>query len=146
MNECERSYSKEKTFLTEHNMVCRDLIGRDFNKYPNIEKKVDEVTKGLTFSGKNLMSKFMNNNKKMENALRNNENNFFIYTHSKPPLELNKWKFSNHIIYEFSTPKLDKVYSFRVEKKPQPNYLTKPFRRPKIDGDYFDKHIGIIEN
>jgi len=146
VNECERSYSKEKTFLTEHNMVCRDLIGRDFNKYPNIEKKVDEVTKGLTFSGKNLMSKFMNNNKKMENALRNNENNFFIYTHSKPPLELNKWKFSNHIIYEFSTPKLDKVYSFRVEKKPQPNYLTKPFRRPKIDGDYFDKHIGIIEN
>ena len=146
MNECERSYSKEKTFLTEHNMVCRNLIGRDFNKYPNIEKKIDEVTKGLTFSGKNLMSKFMNNNKKTENDLRNNENNFFIYTHSKPPLELNKWKFSNHIINEFSTPKLDKVYSFRVEKKPQPNYMTKPFRRPKIDGDYFDKHIGIIEN
>jgi hypothetical protein len=146
VNECERSYSKEKTFLTEHNMVCRNLIGRDFNKYPNIEKKVDEVTKGLTFSGKNLMSKFMNNNKKMENDLRNNENNFFIYTHSKPPLELNKWKFSNHIIKQFSVPELDKIYSFKTDAPPEPKYMTKPFRRPKIYGDFFDKKIGILGN
>ena len=146
MNECERSYAKEKSFLTEHNLVCRNLIGRDLNKYPNIERNIEEVVKGLTSSGQNLISRFMTNTKKTENDCRNNENNFFIYTHSKPPLYLNKWKFSNHIINEFSTPKLDKVYSFRVEKKPQPNYMTKPFRRPKIDGDYFDKHIGILEN
>lgn len=116
------------------------------NKYPNIEKNRDEVVKGLTLSGKNMIITFMKNHKNLENKLRRNDKNFFIYTHSKPPLDLNKWKFSNHIINEFSTPKLDKVYSFRVDKKPQPKYMTKPFKRPKIDGDYFDKHIGILEN
>ena len=88
-----------------------------------------------------MMSKFIETNKQMENNLRTNEDNFFKYMHSKPPLELNKWKFSNHIINEFSTPRLDKVYSFRVDKSPPPKYMTKPFRRPKIDGDYFDKCI-----
>lgn len=88
-----------------------------------------------------MMSKFIETNKQMENNLRTNEDNFFKYMHSKPPLELNKWKFSNHIINEFSIPRLDKVYSFRVDKSPPPKYMTKPFRRPKIDGDYFDKHI-----
>ena len=123
-------------------MVCRDLIGREFNKYPNREKNIDESVKGLTLAGKTMMTKFIETNKKMENALRTNEKNFFIYMHSKPPLELNKWKFSNHIINEFSTPKLDKIYSFRVDKKLAPKYMTKPFRRPKIYGDYFDKNIG----
>ena len=122
------------------------MIGRDLNKYPNIERNLNDVVKGLTIDGKKIITKFVETNKQMENALKTNEKNFFNYTHSKPPLELNKWKFSNHIIEHFSTPKLDKVYSFRVEKKPQPNYMTKPFRRPKIDGDYFDKHIGILEN
>ena len=123
-------------------MVCRDLIGREFNKYPNREKNIDESVKGLTLAGKTMMTKFIETNKKIENALRTNEKNFFIYKHSKPPLELNKWKFSNHIINEFSTPKLDKIYSFRVDKKLAPKYMTKPFRRPKIYGDYFDKNIG----
>ena len=123
-------------------MVCRDLIGREFNKYPNREKNIDESVKGLTLAGKTMMTKFIETNKKIENALRTNEKNFFIYLHSKPPLELNKWKFSNHIINEFSTPKLDKIYSFRVDKKLAPKYMTKPFRRPKIYGDYFDKNIG----
>ena len=123
-------------------MVCRDLIGREFNKYPNREKNIDKSVKGLTLAGKTMMTKFIETNKKIENALRTNEKNFFIYKHSKPPLELNKWKFSNHIINEFSTPKLDKIYSFRVDKKLAPKYMTKPFRRPKIYGDYFDKNIG----
>ena len=88
----------------------------------------------------------METNKQLENTLRNNDKNFFIYLHSKPPLELNKWKFSNHIIKQFSVPELDKIYSFKADKPPKPKYMTKPFRRPKIYGDYFDKHIGIIEN
>lgn len=116
------------------------------NKYPNVEKNLNDSIKGLTVGGKKLITKFVEANKQMENIMKTNEKNFFIYTHSKPPLDLNKWKFSNHIIEHFSIPKLDKVYSFRVEKKPKPSYMTKPFRRPKIDGDYFDKHIGILEN
>ena len=111
-----------------------------------MEKSISQTVVDLAPSGKKLMKKFMETNKQLENSLRNNDTNFFIYLHSKPPLELNKWKFSNHVIEHFSTPKLDKVYSFRVDKPPKPKYMTKPFRRPKIDGDYFDKHIGIIEN
>ena len=127
-------------------MVCRNLVGREFHGNPNRERSVDEAVKGLTNDGKRMITQFIKENKKVENALITNENNFFSYLHSKPPLELNKWKFSNHIINEFSIPKLDKVYSFRVDKQPTPKYMTKPFRRPKIDGDYFDKHIGILEN
>ena len=83
-------------------------------------------------------------NKKVEKALIENENNFFEYLHSKPPLDLNKWKFSNHIIKQFSVPELDKIYSFRTDAPPKPKYMTKPFRRPKIYGDYFYKRIGIL--
>jgi hypothetical protein len=70
-------------------MVCRNLIGRDFNKYPNSERTIADSIQNLTFSGKKLITKFMETNKQIENALRTNENNFFIYMHSKPPLELN---------------------------------------------------------
>jgi hypothetical protein len=111
-----------------------------------MERSISQTVADLTTSGKKMIKKFMETNKQLENSMRNNENNFFIYLHSKPPLQLNKWKFSNHVIEHFSVPKLDKVYSFRVDKTPKPKYMTKPFRRPKIDGDYFDKHIGIIEN
>ena len=119
-------------------MVCRNLVGREFHGNPNRERSVDEAVKGLTNDGKRMITQFIKENKKVENALITNENNFFSYLHSKPPLELNKWKFSNHIIKQFSVPELDKVYSFRIEKPIKPKYMTKPFRRPKIYCDYFD--------
>ena len=105
---------------------------------------MDEAVKGLTNVGKKMISQFIQENKKIEKALIENENNFFEYLHSKPPLELNKWKFSNHIIKQFSVPELDKIYSFKADKQPKPKYITKPFRRPRIYGDYFDKKIGIL--
>ena len=127
-------------------MVCRNLVGREFHDNPNRERSVDEAVKGLTNDGKRMITQFIKENKKVENALITNENNFFSYLHSKPPLELNKWKFSNHIIKQFSVPQLDKIYSFRTDKPPKPKYMTKPFRRPKIYGDYFYKNIGILLN
>ena len=122
------------------------MIGRDLNRNPNMERSVSQTVADLTTTGKKMIKKFMETNKQLENSMRNNEQNFFIYLHSKPPLQLNKWKFSNHVIEHFSTPKLDKVYSFRIDKTPKPKYMTKPFRRPKIDGDYFDilSHKNII--
>ena len=88
----------------------------------------------------------MKKNKNKENILKENDNNVFKYMHSKPPLLLNKWKYSNHIIKNFSVPHVDKVYSFRVDKRPEPSYIAKPFRRPKDNGDYFDKNIGVFYN
>ena len=59
-------------------------------------------------------------------------------------MKLNKWKFSNHVIEEFSRPKADEIYGYREKKKPKYDYTVEPFRRPKEQGDYFDKHIGIL--
>lgn len=143
---CERTYYKEKNLPNGHNMVCRNLVGREFHDNPNRERTVNEAVKGLTKEGKKMISQFIETNKQVEKNLIANENNFFEYLHSKPPLELNKWKFSNHTTKQFSIPELDKIYSFRVDKKPKPKYMTKPFRRPKIYGDYFDKNIGILGN
>ena len=146
LNLCERTYYKEKNLPTGHNMVCRNLVGREFHDNPNRERSINEAVKGLTKEGKKMLTTFIETNKQVEKDLITNENNFFSYMHSKPPLELNKWKFSNHIIKQFSVPELDKIYSFRIDKRPKPKYMTKPFRRPKIDGDYFDKNIGILGN
>ena len=142
----ERSYAKENTALTKHNLICRNLYSSEINPYPNNEKTISESIFGLTNYGKKTIKKFMEQNKEKENFLKENDNNVFKYMHSKPPLNLNKWKYGNHIIEYFSIPHLDKVYSFRVDTKPDPEYMTKPFRRPKDDGDYFDKHIGILYN
>ena len=143
---CDKTYSKEKDLPTGHDLVCRYLVGREFHNNPNRERSLSEAVNGLTNDGKRMITQFIKENKKVEKALITNENNFFAYLHSKPPLELNKWKFSNHIIKQFSVPELDKIYSFRTDKPPKPKYMTKPFRRPKIYGDYFDKNIGILGN
>lgn len=119
IQEAERSYAKEHTFLNKRNFYCKSLIGRDFDKYPNSNKVVDDVIKGLSKRGKRLISKFIEKNKKKEEEMKKKEKNFFTYLHSKPPLILNDWKFSNHIIEEFSTPKLDKIYSFTVASMPK---------------------------
>ena len=130
--------------MNKRNFYCKNLIGRDFNKYPNSDRAITDVVNGLSKKGKRMITKFIENNKKKEKQLKLIENDFFKYMHSKPPLKLNNWKFSNHIIKEFSTPKLDKIYSFTVETKPEVKYMTKPFKRPKIYGDYFDKKIGFL--
>ena len=45
------------------------------------------------------------------------------------------------IIKEFSRPPSDKIHSFANIIKTKPQYMTKPFRRPKENGDYFDKNL-----
>ena len=60
-------------------MVCRNLVGREFHGNPNRERSVDEAVKGLTNDGKRMITQFIKENKKVENALITNENNFFSY-------------------------------------------------------------------
>ena len=90
------------------------------------------------------MKVFINENDKREQKSRDEEEKLYKYKHSKPPLKLNSQKFSNHIIEEFSRPKADEVHSFREKEKIKYAYTVDPFRRPKDQGDYFDKHIGIL--
>ena len=86
----------------------------------------------------------MKDNEEKERIMKEKNDFIYKYYHSKPPLECNSWKFSNHIIKEFSVFPGDKVYSFAKPMDPQPKYMTKPFRRPKIYGDYFDKNVFFI--
>lgn len=85
----------------------------------------------------------MKENKQKETLLKEKEEEVYKYKHSRPPLNLNTWKFSNHVIEEFSAPPGDKTHLFRKEKKP--TYLiNEPFRRPKRDGDHFQKGVKLI--
>jgi hypothetical protein len=68
------------------------------------------------------------------------EEEIYKYKHSKPPVELNPWKFTNHPLKEFSTIPADKVHSFK--NNPKPKFLIEePFRRPSNYGDYFEKEM-----
>jgi len=86
--------------------------------------------------GTKLMETFINQFKKTEEKLKQKDEMIFKYKRSKPPLQLNPWKPSNHVREEFTKFKADDVYTFRTE--PKKKYLvTEPFRIPKKDGDYF---------
>ena len=141
---CERSYQKEELLPLKKNFICKKLYNYELNKFPNNNFTVEEATKNLAPYGQNLIKVFINENEKREKEQRLEEEKLFIYKHSKPPLKLNKWKFSNHVIEEFSRPKADEIYGYREKKKPKYDYTVEPFRRPKEQGDYFDKHIGIL--
>jgi hypothetical protein len=114
------------------------------NKFPNSKDNLTEAIQKLSPSGKKLIKIFINENDKIEKKKRDDEEKLYIYKHSKPPIQYNSWKFSNHIIEEFSRPKADEIYGFREKIKTKYQYNAEPFRRPKEKGDYFDKNIGIL--
>ena len=73
--------------------------------------------------------------------MKEKDDYLYKYYHSKPIFEINQWKSSAHSIKEFSRPDIDKIHSYSIDVKPKPKYMTKPFRRPKIYSDYFNKKI-----
>ena len=141
---CERSYQKEKLLPLKRDFTCRRLYNYELNKYPNTKLSLNEAVQNLAPFGKKLIKVFINENDKREQKIKNYEEQIYIYKHSKPPLNLNSWKFSNHVIEEFSRPKADDVHGFREKIKTKYQYTVEPFRRPKEKGDYLDKNIGIL--
>ena len=91
--------------------------------------------------GKRIILKFIKDNEEKDKIIEEKKDFINKYFNSKPPGNYNPWKFSNHIIKEFCKTPVDKVYSFSHMMEPKPNYMTKPFRRPKVNGDYFDNNI-----
>ena len=116
----------------------------EINKFPNGRSSLTEAINNLSPSGKKLLKVFINEYDKGEKKKRDDEQKLYIYKHSKPPIQYNSWKFSNHIIEEFSRPKADEIHGFREKIKTKYPYNAEPFRRPKEVGDYFDKNIGIL--
>ena len=141
---CERSYQKEKLLPLKKDFTCRKLWNYELNKFPNNRMSLTEAIQNLAPSGKKLMKVFINENDKREQKMKDDEEKLYIYKHSKPPIQFNSWKFSNHVIEEFSRPKADEIHGFRQKEKTKYKFTVDPFRRPKEKGDYFDKHIGIL--
>ena len=136
---CKRSYEKEIDLPQKSNFVCRRLIGHNINKYPNIKKDIYTSILGLGKDGKKIISKYIKDNDEKEKKIKEKEDYIYKYFHSKPPVEYNSWKFSNHIIKEFCKTPVDNVHSFAHPMEPKPKYMVKPFRRPKENGDYFEQ-------
>jgi len=141
---CERSYQKEELLPLKKNFICKKLYNYELNKYPNNQFTIDEAVKNLAPYGKNLISIFIKDNDKREQKQKIFEEKLYEFKHSKPPVYLNPWKFSNHVMGEFSKYKGDEVYGYRERPKTKYAYTVEPFRRPKEHGELFDKHIGIL--
>ena len=138
---CKRSYEKEINLPQKKNFVCRKLFGDNIRQYPNIKQSKKASTIDLGKMGKRIILKYIKNNEEKEKIIEEKKDYIYKYLHSKPPVKYNPWKFSNHVIEEFCRTPVDKVYSFSHLMEPTPKYMTKPFRRPKIYGDYFDNNI-----
>ena len=109
--------------------------------YPNAKVPFSQSMIKLGKDGKRIISYYVKDNEEKEKIMIKKEEFCYNYCHSKPFIHYNPWKFSNHIINEFNRPLADKIHSFATYRNKQ--YIAKPFRRPKIYGDYFDKKIYI---
>ena len=138
---CRKSYEKENELPQKKDFVCRNLSGDYINKYPNIRSSLTPPNVKLGKIGKRIISYYIKNNNKNEKIMNEKDEYLYKYYHSKPYFESNPWKFSNHIIKEFNKVIIDKINSYSLEIQEKPKYMVKPFRRPKIYGDYFDKNV-----
>ena len=138
---CKRSYEKEINLPQKKNFVCRRLYGHNIDKYPNIKNTLYSSIANLDKDGKRIISNNIKDNEKREKIFEEKDYDVYKYLHSRPPVEYNPWKFSNHIIKEFNKIPIDNVHFFTNEFKPKPKNMAIPFRRPKIYGDYFSQNL-----
>ena len=136
-----RSFTKEKDLPTKKNFAYTCNYGKEFSESNKSGKNED--FSNLSEIGRSIITRFVKENEIRENKLKEKEEEYFEYKHSKAQVNYNPWKCSNHIIEEFSRPPGDKVVSYK--KEPKKKFLIdKPFLRPKRDGDYFEKGVKII--
>jgi hypothetical protein len=127
-----RSYEKEKN-LPNKNFKFTNSNGKEFGENKSI----------LSDVGSSIINKFVTDNMRKLELMHEKEQEYETIRKTKPDPFINPWKFSNHIIGEFSTIPADKVHSFRQEKKPK-YLIEKPFRIPSIHGNYLEKDLKII--
>lgn len=138
---CKKSYEKEKELPQKKDFVCRKLCGDYINKYPNIRTSLTPTNLKLGNLGRKIISYYIKDNDKKEKIMREKDEYLYKYYHSKPFYEKNPWNFSNNTIKEFSKSPTDIINAYSLDIKEKPKYLVKPFRRPKIYSDYFDKNV-----
>lgn len=134
INLVKRSFEKQENMLEGKNFVYREQYGKEFDDYL---KKIP-LTESLSSAGAKIIGSFIKDNENIEQKMRDKEKEIYKYRHSKPPMDINPWKCSNHIITEFSISPGDKVVSFK--KEPRKKFLiTEPYRIPRKDPDYFEE-------
>ena len=137
-----RSYEKQCNMLNGKIFICKSTSGEYFDKNP-FGQGYDTVkaSKGLSYDGKRMINNFIKQNQKREEILRIKEN--LVYKEvidPKTPKNVKPlWKSGLHAMEHFGPPLIDKCYKFKVP--PIIKYIQPPFRRPKAEGDYFDKDI-----
>ena len=141
-----RSYEKENNFLNKKDFICRNLYGENFDKNP-YDKEYDNLPKaekGLSLDGKRMIRKFIIQNKKTEDKLKKEEKILYEkwLDHKNRERSKSFWKSGLHVMENFGPFIIDKVHKFKV--KPIITYERPPFKRPKEDGDYFDKDLHLI--
>ena len=156
--------------LSGKDFVSRNLFGERFDK--NVYRNgfdINHAKKGLTPSGKNLIEKFILQNKYKSNIMKQREEELYKALHSKLPkrasldykhidsFDLKKsndeefkikkralWKYGYNNKNELDPLLVDKEYIFDTPKEKKYGINQPPFRRPKEEGDYFDKDIHIL--
>jgi len=139
-----RSYERQCNMLDGKNFVCRNLFGEYIDKNPyGHGYDTEKALKGLSVDGKRMIKKFINQNIKRENLLKKKQLLLYeeVIDHKTPKNEKPFWKSGLHVMKHFGPPLIDKCYKFKMAPIPKYDLNQPPFRRPKIDGDYFDKDI-----
>lgn len=89
--------------------------------------------------GKTLIDKFISENQKKEKKLKEEE--YYRFKRSKPTPFIVKWKSSLNQKEFFSILKADDKHHFKTLKR---DHISVPFKRTKIDGDFFEKQVKVI--
>ena len=142
-----RSYEKQSNMLDGKNFVCRNLYGEYIDKNPYGQGyDMEKASKGLSADGKRMITNFINQNIKREKDLRKKEKLLYeeIIDHKTPKNERPFWKSGLHVMEHFGPPLIDKCYKFKVLPILKYDLNQPPFRRPKNEGDYFDKDIHLL--
>ena len=127
-----RSYTKSRDLPLKRDVWPTHAVGTEFDEHLKQTKSLAN----LSVAGQKIIDKFVKDNTKNEEKMREREKEIWEYKHSKPEIQYNPWKPSNHIITEFSVPPGDKIHSFRVEPK-RKFLIQEPYLVNKRDGDYF---------
>jgi len=91
--------------------------------------------------GKTLIDKFISENQKKERKRLIEEEENYKFRGSKPTPFIVTWKSSLNQKEFFSILKADEKHHFKTLKR---DHISVPFKRTKIDGDFFEKQVKVI--
>lgn len=157
--------------LSGKDFTCRNLYGEylDKNPYRNGYDFV-HASQNLSQAGKDLLKKFIDQNKEKDRKMKEREEQLYKEYHSKrnnSALNIGRnqmgaggdsvgegdkkignnrplWKYGLHVIEEFGPSPFDRYHLYDEPIKRKYNFVQPPFRRPKEEGDYFDRDIHIL--